>query len=271
MSSSNMMLQGKIISMAGQLMTNLNNGMIEANQVVRDCIKAKMTITQSLVNSTIASGLAQASGQTVSGVCGMAGGIVGIGGGLVGMYASGRQAAELATVNDRPQALAARVEEAPEAAVEMGQLRPQAPMPAQGEAGAAAPGARNQNVQARVEKDVDAAPARDNPRPLTEEQKTQRRAEIEKRWAGQLSLAKMCEQAIPGLIQGGGALGQAPYTAIAAAQQANGQKAQAISENSSTMMGSAESAAQNMQGFFSQASGMPKDSLQWAVILSQGG
>ncbi len=235
----NPMLQGKIIAMAGSLLHDLNEGVNVANGIIRECIKTKMEIVDSLAQATTNSGLNQAMGQTIQGFCGIAGGAAGIAGGVVGLYGTAGHLSDLNKLEKTPEVAAANAEKVAGMRVDL--LREgQAPV-------AANPGEGT----------------------MTAAQKELRRDILAKEWGQYERIGGLLGQGVVPLTQGAGALGQAPYTSRAAIEQAESQKAQALSEITSSQMASTEGAAQNLQQFFGQTTNLAAQSLQWAVIMSQ--
>ena len=246
MSDSRMMLGGKIITMSGNLLANLNNGLLEANAVVRQCLKAKMQVVDSLAQATTNAGIAQSLGQSVQGIAGIAGGAAGIAGGALGVYGSAGHLADikgLSTVEEGVVAAGNRGVAAGEHGIEM--------------------------VGQRV--GGGAAPVGGGESALTEFQKDLKMREFAAKWGQHEKFSTLLSQGVPALAQGAGSLGQAPYTALAAVENAESQKAQAVSEAMSSQMSTTEGMAQNLQQFFGQTTNLAAQSLQWAVIMAGRG
>jgi hypothetical protein len=234
-----MMIQGKLLGMESALLSDLNDGIVKANQIVRTCIETKTKILETLVQATTAAGVMNALSQEINGAAGLTGGICGVVGGAAGLAGSYNEFKDLRNIDNMTRNVNVNVAQA------------------------------QNGVQVNVvQQNAAGLPAAGAQRPLSDAEKEIEKAKIAKKWEGLTGLTGL-GQILNGLGRSGGELAGAPITATAACEQANSQKSQSLQETASSQMGSTESAAQNAQGFFGQAANLPASSCQWMVILAQ--
>lgn len=258
------LLQGRILAMTANLEDELRKGMIAANGAVLMCMKSRTEMVESLITATLSSGLSQAAGQIVGGTCSMASGAFQIGGGALEMVSAAKQANALSDLEKMTDN------------VELAGSRATPPRPAlesSNDIELTDMGVRRQPAH-EVELQGNRVGGSGEPvdpgaNRLSAAEKAAAKAKIEEKWGGYEKLGKLLAGAGGSISQGAGQLGQAPYTALAAAQQAESQKAQALSDAANSLMQSSEGANQNSQGFFSQLTQIPANAMQWAIVMAQ--
>ena len=261
-----MMVQGRLLAMESALLDDLNKGAVRGNQVIRDCISSKASILTNLALATANAGIAESLGQEISGVLGIAGGLASIGGGLAGMRAASGELGEINAANTA------------EEAAEVGLGRGEEDL-----AGVEGPNAvelddlaaNPERVQLRLERvnnngpdaaaaDAEAHEAQELPQAAREA--AERQAKLN--WMGWNMGAQMLQGAGQ-LTKAFSDLATAPMTALKAREQAAGAILSGVSETTSNLTGSTESAVQSQQSMFGQVAAMPSQSLQFAVALAQ--
>ncbi len=260
-----MLLDGALLRMASNLLSALTDGTNKANGIICNFITNKLNVVDCLVAATTNAGLANSIGQELAGAAGMLGGGLGIVGGGVGVCSALNEFNELRNIGALADDFKVVGQEAtieaggavgdPEA-VEMDNM--QDIVSARGEAAGvdAVPIANPRNADDAVTQ-------------LSDEQKAFLQKNIEKKYQTLTTSSQMMMQTLPALMQGFGQLAQSPLTAESAMNQAQSQKAQALSESNSAQMSSTEGVAQGMQSLFGQISNLPSQMVQYRVLLAQ--
>lgn len=254
-----MMVQGRLLAMESALLDDLNKGAVRGNQVIRDCISSKASILTNLALATANAGIAESLGQEISGVLGIAGGLASIGGGLAGMRAASGELGDLNEIGNVEEAAEVGLARADEpAGIEMADLGPDRDV------------ARidleraDQEIPDAAAADAEAHEAQELPQAAREA--AERQAKLN--WMGWNMGAQMLQGAGQ-LTKAFSDLATAPMTALKAREQAAGAILSGVSETTSNLTGSTESAVQSQQSMFGQVAAMPSQSLQFAVALAQ--
>ncbi len=226
--------QGRMIREMGELLALVNQAEINGNQAWRTCMTTKMAIVDTQADARYNSALAQSHSQTISGSFGLGNGVIGIGGAVLGGAASIGELRDLNKIGVQRDAGIARVE------------------PADAPAQQVNPAAREDRYRGMSNGAIETEKAK-----VTADYKLMH------------DISGLCTQILPTAFKGAAELSQAPLTAYAGKEDANSQRAQALSETTSNVMGNTEATVQSMQQFFGQVANLPNQALQWAVALSQ--
>ena len=272
------MINGALVTMAGQLMADLNKGTEIANQLIKDMLNAKISVVGSLAEATRAAGENQAYGQLIMGVVSIIGGVAGILGGCAGLYGA---VGELGALNNLDRLANQGTEEVGSAA----KLTAVDDLPltdmGNGEFGVEMQDATTFKAPVGEPElsPITSEPAPDTTSPdadfntqqtkMTDQEKAFQAQKIAKDWQKFNIISNTLSSAAPGLFNGGGQIANSGYTATAAQQQAASQIFQGTSDAVGQQTGGTEGVVSSSQNSFGTAANLPQQFMQYLLALSQ--
>ena len=269
------MINGTLVTMAGQLMAELNQGANIANQLIKDMLNCKITLVGSLAAATKAAGVAEATGAVMMGVVGIIGGIVSIAGGCAGIFGAG---GELSALNGLDKEANAALDTTPSA------LKLTAELPLQSmEDGTGDFGVELQDAPAPVDESAISTPKPDpnldttsseadftkTQEKMTDMEKAFQTKKIEDDWYKFKNMGQAIPSISNALSQSSGQVINSGYTTAAAQEKANMAIYQGVSDAVGQQTGGTEGVVSSSQSAFGTAASLPQQFMQYILALSQ--